>query len=524
MDQVSIKSDTKDVTSKTIDNDSYSKLISRIEWVLVSRDDTNNTLAIDNNWNFSSLFNNGNDINASSSQRVEEETRQLISRSDVEFDKNKRYCYYYDKSNDRCGWHILNDNNNNINPSSEIQSTNTDSESSKITMKKRKRNDTLWKMRYGNSYHPTSQDLNTDSTTRNLELVFEDQYVDPRQLIPIYYVNRPRRRRPTTTRTTWMDDDETIPILVTETTDLYRLLAASQIHMNKEGVCSSVLEIGSSTGMTSEVVWKQLHPTTTDKSTQNCVQRWIGFDTGAEMVQIVRNKLKQTYTNQDNNNNNNDNVQWAMCYHIDPLLDPDTAYTLVHEHFRYNDNDGTETKHATMKQNITVLIDIGGNREENAVLRMIDWVLHTFQSIPTNQFQLYQIILKSESIYTTLSTRKSTSKSVVLNSTEWYITRLRMALRDSLPKHPLQAPKRFVPITNINYNDIDGSNTGNDGNTKKLICRYHNYHKDGCAKIDGNKSNGKICPYDHDHCHICLSFGHIARNCPVIHIDSYNNT
>eukprot|EP01083_Nonionella_stella_P115758 343545_1 len=45
--------------------------------------------------------------------------------------------------------------------------------------------------------------------------------------------------------------------------------------------------------------------------------------------------------------------------------------------------------------------------------------------------------------------------------------------------HPLKAPMAISP---------------SDGITP--ICRYYNYHKNGCKKLD--------CEFDHEHCHWCL--------------------
>lgn len=85
-------------------------------------------------------------------------------------------------------------------------------------------------------------------------------------------------------------------------------------------------------------------------------------------------------------------------------------------------------------------------------------------------------------------------------------------------KHPLKAPLVLSP---------------RDGKTP--ICRYHNYHREGCKwyihnhgntkcnanknKNNSNNTNGSApsCPFDHDHCHACLQLGHVAKDCPGIH-------
>jgi len=111
-------------------------------------------------------------------------------------------------------------------------------------------------------------------------------------------------------------------------------------------------------------------------------------------------------------------------------------------------------------------------------------------------------------------------------------------------KHPLKAPLILSP---------------NDDKTP--ICRYHNYHRDGCKLYNRSKTNKHnnniiinknginikqesikahdingntnvdananafvattttnicttdICPFDHDYCHACRQLGHVAKDC-----------
>mmetsp|Transcript_6970 Transcript_6970/g.15373 ORF Transcript_6970/g.15373 Transcript_6970/m.15373 type:complete len:499 (-) Transcript_6970:692-2188(-) len=55
--------------------------------------------------------------------------------------------------------------------------------------------------------------------------------------------------------------------------------------------------------------------------------------------------------------------------------------------------------------------------------------------------------------------------------------------------HPIKAPLSLSPVDNATP-----------------ICRFHNYHSDGCKK-------GDDCDFDHKHCHWCRKPGHVARNC-----------
>ena len=73
-------------------------------------------------------------------------------------------------------------------------------------------------------------------------------------------------------------------------------------------------------------------------------------------------------------------------------------------------------------------------------------------------------------------------------------------------KHPLKAPMVLSPV-----------------DEKTPICRYHNYHRDGCRLYKKNSNSttqgeagaaaDAICPFDHDHCHACQQLGHVAKNC-----------
>ncbi len=56
-------------------------------------------------------------------------------------------------------------------------------------------------------------------------------------------------------------------------------------------------------------------------------------------------------------------------------------------------------------------------------------------------------------------------------------------------RHPLQAP--LVTLDGV------------------AVCRYHNYHPNGCQKADK-------CEYRHDVCHICLQKDHVAKNCDIL--------
>jgi hypothetical protein len=320
-----------------------------------------------------------------------------------------------------------------------------------------------------------------------------------------------------------------IPILVTERTDVYRLLAGSQlfnptatatspvlvvvptnsevtIAINDAAATASangsatavVLEIGTSTGGTSEIVWQQAAH----------VSHWMGLDTSLSMVQTVQTKLDHFVAT----NSFNAKQRYA-CRHLDPLMDPDTAALLVRSHF----DTTTPTTHGTKSRLLTVLVDIGGNREEGAVIRMIQWVLQSFAAAPSARLDgsrvaplvLHQIIVKSETVYA--AAQEQVHQGANQKSLHaWYQSRWLVARQASVPRHALQAPKRLVPTMTLK----NGSSGRADDNGSTPICRYHNYDQRwGCVK---RQCPVDPCPYNHNHCHWCRAVGHVAYNCPQL--------
>ena len=205
-------------------------------------------------------------------------------------------------------------------------------------------------------------------------------------------------------------------IAITSETKDYRKVAAS--HLSSSGQ-DSVLEIGCSTGETSEVVWKR-------------ARSWIGFDTSSHMVERTLSKYSATIHNKQCR---------IACQKMDALLEPEMAFQVVQQH----QSDNTSV----------VLMDIGGNRETNGVARMMKWIL-------TSNFpRLRLIVVKSEELFRELSAQQVHTE---LDGMECLERNLLEASR-RLPPHPLQAPKAYSPT-----------------DPSLPICRYHNYHKKGCGK------------------------------------------
>lgn len=241
-------------------------------------------------------------------------------------------------------------------------------------------------------------------------------------------------------------------VLVTPETTSYRNLASSQL--DKSAV---VLEIGCSTGEASVILCKY-------------GREWIGFDTSDSMVARCKANLS------DDN---------AKAFKVDALGDPDRATKLVAD----------ELEHGPPS---VVFLDIGGNRECEGVLRMVDWVLNTFSGDSSDdgatarKHQPLLVVIKSRELHAKLKGECTITDGEIVNGSTFIQEQLQRLDR-KMPSHPLQAPMR----------------RRSEG-YEHPICRYHNYIKDGCKR----HKNGKQCVLDHDYCHMCLKEGHVALQCP----------
>jgi len=124
---------------------------------------------------------------------------------------------------------------------------------------------------------------------------------------------------------------------------------------------------------------------------------------------------------------------------------------------------------------------------------------------------LDQIVVKSQTLLAALRHRiGNNDKALLIDRHSWFPAQLRTAFRASVPRHPLQAAQRFVP-TNLPSSSSSGHPPRSKQQQQVAICRYHNYHPQGCAK-----HRDRLCPHDHEHCHLCLAAGHVARDCDWI--------
>lgn len=237
-------------------------------------------------------------------------------------------------------------------------------------------------------------------------------------------------------------------IIITPETNFFRQLAYQTNDTDK------ILEIGCSTGETSRLFFETLN-----------VKSWVGLDTSDEMIAKCQEKIDDAFIKKKIDKKN---------FHVakaDALVDPATA-----------------KKEATTYGDPTViLIDIGGNRECINVLRMLSWVQDLFCCC---RF----VIIKSRELVSSIKSSSMTSINqekggIIVNGNRWF---LENKTKRQMPKHPLRAPLVLSP---------------KDHQTP--ICRYYNYHKQGCLK-------GDDCDLDHEHCHACQQLGHTAKECPTL--------
>lgn len=222
-------------------------------------------------------------------------------------------------------------------------------------------------------------------------------------------------------------------IVIAYSTDDFRLLAQTQ------DLGPSVLEIGCSTGQTSRLLWKRC-------------DNWLGWDTGKAMVDTLQQEISDS--------SSHDTTKNFLCSKIDPIVDPENAWTMVRGHFEAIE--------------LSIMIDIGGNRDAKAVAKILKWALGL-------QKEIQMIVIKSEEMH-----------ALKVDPLHWFLSIDEVDIK-TFPTHPLKAPKRCSPQ-----------------DESLPICRYYNYHPQGCKK-------GPDCEFDHTHCHWCLQAGHIALSCPKMH-------
>lgn len=298
-------------------------------------------------------------------------------------------------------------------------------------------------------------------------------------------------------------------IILTADTASFRLLAASQVRSS-----DTVLEVGCSTGETTAILAKYLPK-----------GRVVALDVGANMVERTKERLRLV-------SSESDICSDVAVHKMDPFVDPRGAVEATERETETGigkDGSGGDCRPTKGGGVDAVFIDIGGNRELRGVVRMIAFARTAFAQPPR------LIVVKSQELVAELkassnaegnvgddgATTPAATASEVGSYAEcgrisegdlWFrelLARSTLARPSSNEKtegggdtssgcsnrttpkhfHPNKAPLRLSPT---------------DGVTP--ICRYYNYHKEGCKK-------GGRCPFDHAVCHWCLRPGHVALSC-----------
>ncbi len=189
----------------------------------------------------------------------------------------------------------------------------------------------------------------------------------------------------------------------------------------------------------------------------------------------------------------NPDVQFLRC---DVLATPNTASDKIEE-----------LVHANTSCNLIVLVDIGGNRELEALTAVLPWVA----TLPTRP---HRIIVKSQSLHTAANTHSNDDTREFPWDT---ILGLADVARQERERKSSGSKRKYADTTNSNERKFPHPlkaplRTTADGTP---ICRYHNYQVCGCKLfLDPDKKGTTAeCPCDHDHCHYCIVKGHIALNC-----------
>ncbi|KAG7364064.1 methyltransferase family protein [Nitzschia inconspicua] len=283
-------------------------------------------------------------------------------------------------------------------------------------------------------------------------------------------------------------NNKTVVVMIQETTPFRQ---AVQFQLSQDGRSSKdrVLEIGCSTGELSKRIWNA------------GVEAWIGMDNSAEMIQKCSQQLEQHNISMKQRTNINAKF---TALRIDPLLEPHRAYE--------------ETTQALGGPPTVICLDIGGNRDLLPVIELMSWVFQFFVVPDPSKDLAFAdttprlVLIKSRALVRDIlheaagnNSRNEYTTGLVRDGNEWFDTILKklrqeetfhhdnQRIRPRQFKHPAKAPLAYSPI---------------DGTTP--ICRYHNYHRNGCKK---QHSCDTPCMFDHDHCHACRQQGHIALDC-----------
>ena len=208
-------------------------------------------------------------------------------------------------------------------------------------------------VRFPNKSRPTTTTTTTPTKDNESNNYFEKE-ISVKRLLPIFETAKPQQHQQ-------KQQQSSIIIVVTADTTSYRLLASSQLTKDTDDV---VLEIGCSTGEASAIM------------VQYC-KSWIGFDTSEEMVERCNQRLSSSSVSSVSSSQKNDedimnknNTNTNMAFQMDALVDPHRAQQLVRDCLVPSTNANKQSSSSFPNK---IFIDIGGNRDCDAVWRMLEW-------------------------------------------------------------------------------------------------------------------------------------------------------
>ena len=247
-------------------------------------------------------------------------------------------------------------------------------------------------------------------------------------------------------------DDEGLCALVASDTATFRRMVG-RVRAN-----DVALEIGSSWGVATNLLGKALR----------APNRVVGIDTSKEAVEASRARFPQLHFER-----------------ADALGTPLIVVEIVQRLLERCSADGAEPQ-------LVVFVDIGGNREIEALVALLPWVASALPKVPR------LIVVKSEALHSAVCANQGEIDWTALQAVAAQAPhqqgatgpggQISTSRKLRLLPHPLKATRRFA---------IDGQTP---------ICRFHNYRASSCRE-------GAACPYDHAQCHLCLKVGHRALEC-----------
>jgi hypothetical protein len=239
------------------------------------------------------------------------------------------------------------------------------------------------------------------------------------------------------------------PYIVVPSTYLFRKFA-SQIPST-----AFVVEIGCANGFCTAKILQRVQ-----------INHFVGIDISPQFIRECQAKFPDGY--------------FEM---INVLMEWARTQELIEEKFREFDSQ------ATMSDSLHLYVDIGGNREVESLLALLQIIQDRL--LPAS------LVVKSKELFA------FGGKHGLDTETAWNqlqsLAQSALIQRRHKPKkyHPLRMPQRY---------NSEGT----------AICRFHNYDaKRGCLLFSDLNNHGKHCHLDHEHCHSCLGKGHVAWECPA---------